>query len=190
MNSATFLQGVVLAFALAAGAAAFWITGATLLDPASALRLLIAGLGCAYLAYLCTTARRRAGRVTSLLVWVTVTAAAVPLAPSAAVFALLQVALLWLLRVFLQRRCPLSALADLALNAGAVVFAGAALTRTGSVFLTVWSFFLVQALHVVIPRSPSPEHRMRRIHSETDFAAASRRAEAAIEQLAARNTHY
>lgn len=190
MRAPTFLHGVALALALALGSAVFMDGIAPVLGSLAAVRLLVTGLGLVYLGYLSAAAKGRTGAVTIVLAWAVATAIAWFVTPGIAVYALLQVLLLWLARIFLQRRRPLPAFADLAINAAAVVLATAALTRTGSLFLTVWSFFLVQALHVAIPRFTSARPSTRRSDLDTAFDAASRRASAAIDQLVKQNTRY
>ena len=190
MKAPTFPRGVALALALALGAAVFMDGFGPVFGARSALRLLVTGLGLVYIAYLAASATRRTGVVTTLLFWAVATATAWFAAPSIAVYALLQVAMIWLARSFLERRRPLTALADLSINAAAALLATAAMTRTGSLFLTVWSFFLVQALHVAIPRFARSGRPAPRPDFETEFDAARHRASAAINQLINRNPRY
>ena len=190
MSAPTFLRGVALALALALGAAVFMDGVATVFGAKSALRLIVTGLGLVYIGYLAASATRRTGIVTTLLFWAVATAAAWFVAPSIAVYALLQVAMIWLARSVLERRRPLAALADLSINAAAVLLATAAMTRTGSLFLTVWSFFLVQALHVAIPRFTRSGRPVPRPDLESEFDAARQRATTAIDQLVNRTPRY
>ena len=79
----------------------------------------------------------------------------------------------------------LPALTDLMLSGLGLAAAVWAAGQTGSVFLSLWCFFLVQALFVVIPT------RIRRRHSESSlgpdgldrFQRAHRSAEAAVRRL-------
>jgi hypothetical protein len=61
--------------------------------------------------------------------------------------------ILWLIRSLYFYSSALSALADLGLNGLGMAAAIGAITRTGSLFLGIWCFFLVQALFVLIPRN-------------------------------------
>ena len=59
-----------------------------------------------------------------------------------------------------------------------------AITRSGSVFLATWCFFLVQALFVAIP--PTVQRKRAQAKQRTDddnFDNARRRADAALRQL-------
>lgn len=189
MSSPTFLQGAGLALAAAAAAGVFMTAGAPILGPGAAFRVLVSGLGFAYVAYLCTAAPRRTGVATALLLWTLASAAAWLASPSNVVFTVGLVAALPLMRSFLLRRRPLQFAADVALNAAAATLALAALSRTGSVALAVWSFFLLQAVHVAIPALLPPHAPARAADDDVPFDAARRRAEAAVEQLASRRTY-
>jgi hypothetical protein len=77
------------------------------------------------------------------------------------------------------------ALMDLGLNALSVSASVWAITRSGSVFLAIWTFFLVQALFVSIP--PRVKGKTKPVcdtaaESET-FRQARRQADAALRQL-------
>jgi len=59
-----------------------------------------------------------------------------------------------------------------------------ALSRTGSVFLGTWCFFLVQALFTAIPSSVGAKSRAGAIPQASDeFERARRQADAALKQL-------
>ena len=78
------------------------------------------------------------------------------------------------------------ALLDLALSAISVAGFVWAASRTGSVFLATWCFFLVQALFIAIP--PALKRKASAVSRQTNqsFDNARRRADAAIRQLANR----
>ncbi len=96
-----------------------------------------------------------------------------------------QIGALWLIRSIYFYSSGLSALIDLALNLVAVASGYWAAVHTGSVFLTLWCFFLVQALFVAIP--PKVKRQCRRppaTHRESEnFERARLSAEKAIRQL-------
>jgi hypothetical protein len=60
-----------------------------------------------------------------------------------------------------------------------------AITRSGSVFLATWCFFLVQSLFVTIPTSVrrSPDAATDTPLGNDNFEQARRRADAAVRQL-------
>lgn len=191
--------GMGLLLALAAGLGFAALT--PLLAPAAALRVLISALGLLYLLWLLSGTERRAGRLTAVAAWLLLSAVSWLAAPSVLTALILHVALLWLLRSLVRYRSTLPALLDLGVSVGAVAAAAGAAGHTGSLFLTAWSFFLVQAFAVAIPaRLPRRRRDGRggeRGHddhgdecSQVDddgFEQARRRADAAFRQLI---THY
>ena len=91
----------------------------------------------------------------------------------------------WLIRSLYFYSSVLSALADMGLNGLGLAAAIWAVTRTGSVFLGIWCFFLVQALFVFIPKSINHKPGTTRVghESEDRFQHAYRVAEAAVRKL-------
>jgi hypothetical protein len=90
----------------------------------------------------------------------------------------------WLIRSLYFYSSVLSALADLALNALSVIAAVWAVRQTGSVFLSFWCFFLVQALFVAIPAAMQRnKHGPAEAESEDRFQQAYRVAESALRNL-------
>jgi hypothetical protein len=93
--------------------------------------------------------------------------------------------IIWLIRSLNFYASALPALADLGLNGLGLAASIWAVTRTGSVFLGIWCFFLVQALFVVIPKSvrrtPGPT-RIGHMH-EDRFQHAYHVAETAARKL-------
>jgi hypothetical protein len=65
-----------------------------------------------------------------------------------------------------------------------------AISRTGSVFLATWCFFLVQALFVTIPPTVQRKTAMEQDHPSLsgNFERAQRQADAALHQLISKRT--
>lgn len=149
----------------------------------TALRLLIPLLGLAYAAYLLGRSGERVGRLTTLVLWLSGAGAVWLWSPSLPVYLLFHMGLIWLIRSLYFHASLLGALADLGLNGLALATALWAAERTGSVFLSLWCFFLAQALFVAIPawaRQPgSPADGL----AEDAFQQAHRAAEAALRRL-------
>lgn len=151
MNRPPFLEGVGVALAASVvGAALFAVLG-TVLAGAAALRLVIAGIGLAYVVYLLARSRERVGRVTVLTAWLALAGAAWWAAPSLPSYVVAHICMIWLIRSLYFHASALSSLLDLGLTVlslAAAVWAG---IHTHSVLLSSWCFFLAQALFVVIP---------------------------------------
>ncbi|MGD8976639.1 MAG: hypothetical protein PVG91_03480 [Gammaproteobacteria bacterium] len=189
MKRPTFLHGVGLALALAVtGAAAFAAIAAwSPLAVDAALRGVIAVVGLAYVVYLLASSGNRIGRVTTLAIWLAVASATWWLAPAMPVFLLVHALMIWLVRVLYFHDRALPALTDLGLGLVAVAAAVWAVAGSGSLFLALWSYFLIQALFVLIPGSrASGRKRDPAIPADAGFERAHRSAESALRRLATR----
>ncbi len=182
MKTPTFLEGAGVALA-ASVAGSVTHTALAAAAGGGVLRPVVAGLALGYVAYLLARSTVRVGRVTALAAW---GAAAVLIwlaAPPLALYLLLHLGALWLLRSLFFHSSLFAAAADLGLNLLALAAAVWAVLHTGSLLLAIWCFFLVQALFVVIPPSlvrPSPAGRQE---SDDPFEHAHRVAEAAVRRL-------
>jgi len=107
------------------------------------------------------------------------------IAPPLMLYLLVHLGAIWLVRSLYFYSSVLSALADLALNGLGLAAAIWAVTRTDSVFLGIWCFFLVQALFVNIPDSMRRKAGTREsANARTDrFQHAHCVAEAAVRKL-------
>jgi hypothetical protein len=184
MNRPTFLEGVAVALILAIAGTSGWHLGSLLLPVRILPDLLIGGLATCYALYLLYRSPLRAGRLTALAAWFVLclglTLWPSPLLPQAAVYG----AAMWLLRTACHHPSLLGAVADLVLQglaAGAAVWA---YRESGSLFLAIWSYFLIQALFAAIPR-PALSRRAE-ISAEDPFDRAERTAEAALRRIASR----
>jgi hypothetical protein len=144
-------QGVAAAFAASLSGAALLAVLSPAMGAGSALRVVIALLGLAYLLYLLSHGGNRTGRLTALVSWMLGAALVGLTSPPLAAYVLVHVGMLWLLRTLYFRARPLPALADLGLTALAAAFGAWAALRSGSALLALWCFFLVQAFFAAIP---------------------------------------
>ena len=106
-------------------------------------------------------------------------------APPLPLYLLIHVGAVWLVRSLYFYSGVLPALMDLGLSTLSISATVWAITRSGSVFLATWCFFLVQALFVAIPqavKSTSKKQRNTAVESET-FENARRQADQALRQL-------
>lgn len=151
MRRETFIRGAIVAFLLAAaGAIAFLalqpVFGATLV-----LRGLIAATAGSYVLYLLYRSDERAGRLAVPALWLAIAVVTWATAPGLPGFTLAHIGMLWLVRSLYFHAGITAAVLDLGLCGVGFVAALAAATASHSVFLTLWTFFLVQALFVAIP---------------------------------------
>ena len=183
MSRPSFTEGVVVALAASmAGSVVYPALGWIWLGM-TPVRVFIAGLGLAYVLYLLTRSERRVGRVVTLAAWTLVAGLAWWAEPPSTVYLMVHLGIVWLVRsAYFHSSLP-GALGDLVL-AGLGVAAGAwAASQSGSLFLTLWCFFLVQALFVHI--HPKTRERGPDAGPDDRFARAHRAAEAALRRLSA-----
>ena len=185
MKRPTFLSATGLALLMAVAAGTTFAVLAPVIGSAASLRLLISGLGFAYLAWLLFGSRPRAGRVTAVAAWLLLSAASWFLAPSLLTYLFAHVVLLWLVRSLVRYRSALPALLDLGVSVFGIAAAAWAARHSGSVFLAAWSFFLVQAVTIAIPARlfERASDDGDAVHENDVFDHARRRADAAFREL-------
>jgi beta-lactamase regulating signal transducer with metallopeptidase domain len=185
MKRPSFFEGVGVAFvASAAGGVLFGVLS-TLFAGGFVIRLLTAAISLGYLLYLLSRSQERVGRITVIAAWAVMAAAIWFLSPSFALYLLLHIGLIWLVRALYYYSGVIPALMDLGLNALAFTAAIWAAVQTESVFLSLWCFFLVQALFVTIPsriRRKKVKERAEQ-HDQDRFQQAHRAAQAAVRKL-------
>lgn len=189
MSKVTFWEGVVIALiASVIGSIAFFALS-VLFSEDCTIRLLTSGLAIAYSLYLLSLSQERTGRVTVMLTWFVLVMALWLFSPPLSLFLILHVFVIWLIRSLYCYASLFSSLADLGLNALSLSSAFWALHHTGSLLLTFWCFFLVQALFVYIPtgiKRPRPD-KENIVNSESTFNHAYQTAEAAVRKLSSYN---
>ncbi len=185
MNRPTFFHGVIVAAVLGFFASVVVATLSPFIGLGSVVRLVIPALGLAYLVYLFSRSEERVGRVTTLAVWGALAVVTWWMAPALPLYLLIHVAAVWLVRSLYFYSGLFPALMDLGLSALSISATVWAISRSGSVFLATWCFFLVQALFVAIPpavKSRPQAQRKTGLESKT-FEHARRQADKALRQL-------
>ncbi|RLA26849.1 MAG: hypothetical protein DRR11_19170 [Gammaproteobacteria bacterium] len=185
MKRPTFIHGAIVAAVLGFFASAVVATLTPFVGLGAVLRLTIPALGLAYLLYLFSRSDERTGRVTTISLWSALAAITWWVAPPLPLYLLIHVGAIWLVRSLYFYAGVLPALMDLGLSTLSVSATVWAITRSGSVFLATWCFFLVQALFVTIPpavkgkkmapNNPAPNN--------DNFEQARRQADRALRQL-------
>ena len=118
-------------------------------------------------------------------IWLAGALAAWYFAPSLLGYTVMHLGMLWLLRSLYFYSSAMAALLDLGLTSLALCAALWAAQSTNSVFLTIWCFFLVQAVFPVIPSSLRPASTEHRNRENWKFSRAQRSAEAALRRISA-----
>lgn len=181
MKTPTLLRGVFAAVVLSLTAAAAFSALSHLANPRTALEATIALTAGAYLFWLVSKSETRIGRLTTIVGWSIGAGVLWFGGASLALYLLAHVAMIWLIRALYFHASVLPALIDLGLSALAVGGALWALEQTSSVFLAVWSFYLVQSFFVVIPQTLVTAPSV----PDPTFQRAQRMAEAALRRISA-----
>jgi len=185
MRRPSFFHGVIVAAILGFFASAVVATLTPFVGLGAVLRLVIPALGLAYLLYLFSRSEESVGRVTALSVWGALAVLTWWVAPPIPFYLLIHVTAVWLVRSLYFYSGVMPALMDLGLSTLSVSATIWAITRSGSVFLATWCFFLVQALFVTIPPAINKAKTPKRsVTTENEkFDQARRQADQALRQL-------
>ena len=175
--------GLAAAFVLSACGAALLAALSPWLGGGTALRAVVALLGFAYVVHAMVRSGERVGRLTTVACWLAAAGGVALLDLPLAGYVLAHLGAVWIVRSLYYYSGLLPALADLGLGALGAAFAVWAAQRSGSAWLALWCFFLVQAFHVLIPRSLTRRAAPAREGGEDRFARAHRAAEAAVRRL-------
>ena len=185
MKRPTFFHGVIVAAVLGFFASAIVATLTPFVGLSAVVRLVIPALALAYLLYLFSRSTERLGRVTALSAWTVLAVLTWWVAPPLPLYLLTHVAAIWLLRSLYFYSGLVPALMDLGISTLSISATVWAITRSGSVFLATWCFFLVQALFVAIPPALAKKRTQQRsTPAESEqFETARRQADQALRQL-------
>lgn len=185
MKRPSFLEGVGVALVATIGGGVFFSALTTVFVSDFVLRLLVAAMGLFYVFYLLYRSGEKVGRITSITAWLIAAAVIWLMGLSLPLYLLAHLGLVWLIRSLYFYSSLISALVDSGLVLFGLASAVWAVLQTGSLFLSVWCFFLVQALFVVIPNSwkRSSQQRTDTNSTEDSFQSAYRTAQAALTKL-------
>ena len=185
MKRPSFFRGVIVALVLALlGAIAF--SGLSIvIGGALALKVVTILLGGAYIVYLLRGAKDHTGRIAVFVVWTLTTIGVWFFTTDLAIMLISQALLISMVRSLYHHTSVLAGLLDLVLTAFSLSAAVWASAQSGSLFLTVWCFFLVQALFVGIPSEFNKSLKQERQQAaDNEFGRAFRTAESAIKRIA------
>ena len=188
MKQATFFEGVAIALVISIVGSAVFFTLSSVFSASGLFRLLIAGISFTYILYLLARSRERVGRITVVSVWCIAACITWLFVPSFILYLLIHLGLIWLIRSLYFYQSILAAGADLGLNAISFAVAIWAWSNTHSLFISLWCFFLLQALFVAIPRQlrslPTQTINTDNTHDNLEsFERAHRAAEVAVRKL-------
>lgn len=134
---------------------------------------------------LLATHPQRSGRVVAAGAWLALSGLLVLVDPALSVWLVAQTGFIWLLRSLQRYDSLLTAAADALLSGFALSTAIATAMHTRSLFLSLWCYFLVQALAAFLPRR-LPASVPPAAAGGNDFDTSFRNAEAALRRLSLR----
>ena len=179
----SFLEGVAVAIVFSVLGSAFALVLAPLLGRGVSAYVLITGISFVYLIYLLARSRERVGRITTVVLWLAATAVIWLLGLPWFLLGLVQMAFIWLVRCLYYYSSVVSALTDLGLTATSAMVSYWAAIYSGSLFLSIWTFFLMQALFVAIPKQWRVGRSDHPPTQDDAFQRAFHNAEAAFRKL-------
>jgi hypothetical protein len=185
----TFLEGVAVALVASISVGGLFTVLATLFASGSVLRILIAVTGLFYVLYLLRRSGEKVGRISSITLWLMSAALIWVMGLSLPLYLMAHLGIVWLIRSLYYYASLISVLADFALVLIGMAAAVWAVLQTGSLFVSVWCFFLVQALFVAIPSTWARSGKaLNNLDNREDrFQNAYRVAEAALNKLSTRS---
>ncbi len=184
MKALTFWRGALLAVVISVVGAVLHALLTKVLGSGHSLRLIVLVSAMSYVLAMLAYDPRHSGRVVAALAWLGLAGLLLVFNPPLSLWMLLQTGFIWLLRSLQRYDSLIPAGADALISGFALAAAIATAQHTHSLFLTLWSFFLVQALVAFVPvravRAPA-------IARESDFESSYRNAETALRRLSLRS---
>ena len=182
-HTPSFAHGLGAAFVLSVCGAAVLAALSPWLGSAVGVRAVIALLGFSYVLYVIGRSGERVGRITTIACWCVIASAVWLAGLPLVAYVLVHVGLVWLVRSLYHYSGLLPALADLGVSLLGAAFAAWAAQRSGSAWLALWCFFLVQAFHALIPPTLAQRGGDAAVDTADAFARAHRAAESAVRRL-------
>lgn len=193
MKKPNFYHGIAVAFLLSFFGSALFAALTPMYSGQWVLRMVITLLALAYLLYLLSSSSTHTGKVTTLVIWILVSGFSWLLVPPLLVYISIHIGMIWLVRSLHHYQSVITAIADMGLNALSLLAAIWALESTSSLFLSLWCYFLIQALFVAIPANlkrltaaqltSTPLTSMEQSMEDEAFQRAYRSAEAALRRM-------
>ena len=187
MKHPTFGEGVAVALTAAVSGSVAYSVLHDLIGFGWTSYALTSGLGLGYILYLLGRSRDHVGRFVTLAAWVLISVASWLTLQDPILYLLMQAGIIWLVRSLYHQPGPLAAILDLMLGLAALAAGVWAFVHADSLFLGIWTYFLVQALFVTIPSAKGrrPAGRQAADSDPDHFQTAYRSADAALRKLSA-----
>jgi len=146
MKNPSFFEGIIIALVSAFIGSVLFAFLPAIIGTTYALEFMISIITGSYMVYLLKRSNERTGRLVITLLWLLSSCALWLWSPGLLLFSLFNAGMIWLVRSLYFYNGILISIADLALTLFAFAAAYWAMFNTQSLFLSIWCFFLVQAL--------------------------------------------
>ena len=156
MKRPAFSEGIIVAILVSLTVTVVFTVLSSFFPTRWLLQALIAGVSFSYVCYLLIRSQEKTGRLTVIAVWGVITVVTWLFSPTMIITLFVHVSMIWLVRALYYYTSLLVALFDLGLTLFAMAAAIWTLMYTNSLFLSVWCFFLIQAVFVVFPSDLKP----------------------------------
>jgi hypothetical protein len=183
MKRLSFLRGGVIGFGISVVGAFLFSVLSMSFNNDLIIRCIIAGAGFFYVIQLMRVSGERVGFIATVVVWTIACTILLWWHPSLVLYLAAHTILIWLVRSLCFYSSVLSALADFGLSFLSFCAAIWAAIHTGDVFLSIWCFFLVQALSATIPTQFKKRTEFASVIQDDRFQRAYRMAESALSKL-------
>ena len=189
MKQPSISEGIVVALIASFLGSVAYLSLASIFSNSFTVRLLISGFTLFYILYLLSRTKEKIGRFSIIVIWAMVSSVMWLMWPAITLFIVVNLGMVWLVRSLYFYSSLFSSLADLLLNLLSIATAVWAFSYSGSLFLTIWCFFLIQALFVLIPKKISKKQSLEdqsksdQRNNHNNFQQAYREAEAAVRKL-------
>ena len=188
MKGPSFSEGVLLALVASLLGSISYTVLPELFDLHWTRHALITGLSLGYVLYLLRRSEEHTGRLVTLGSWLLLTGISWFVIDGTLPYLAMHLGIVWLVRALYHQPGPLAAILDLVLSLIAGMAGLWALLHTGSLFLGIWTLFLVQALFVAIPAIDGRRQERERFDARADhFQTAYRSAETALRKLSTKH---
>jgi len=197
MSRPGFAEGIMVAIIISIAVTGVFTVMSAFFPTRWLLQIIIASVSFSYILYLLVRSHERVGKLTVVAVWGCVSILTWIFSPSIIITLFVHIGLIWLVRALYYYTSLLVAFLDLGLTLFAMASAIWTLSYTNSLFLSVWCFFLLQSLFVLLPTDLSKNNLKQKFSrgqtgkteikpgKKDPFEQAHQSAQAALRQLAA-----
>ena len=151
----------------------------------TAVKLVMVAVTLVYLGYLIYQSRVRAGKLTLIIICLMMSLSCFFLVERSGLMLVIAAVMIWVVRSLLNYSSIVAVITDMGLCTFSLAGADWAFSASGSIVAAIWSFYLIQSLHCLIPQQFGETKQVMADEQSVDyFDHAYQLAEQAIRQMA------